>query len=32
MAWMPAIGLSLLATWCSWPIGERPLARKEVPA
>jgi predicted MFS family arabinose efflux permease len=32
LAWMTAIGLSLLATWCSWPIDERPLARKEVPA
>jgi predicted MFS family arabinose efflux permease len=29
LAWMTAIGLSLLATWCSWPIDERPLARKE---
>lgn len=28
MAWLIAIGLSLLATACSWPIDERPLARQ----
>lgn len=27
LAWALAIGLSLLAAWCSWPINEKPLAR-----
>lgn len=28
IAWMIAIGLSVLATACSWPINERPLVRQ----
>jgi MFS family permease len=28
LAWMIAIGLSLVATVCSWPIDERPLVRQ----
>lgn len=27
LAWVLAIGLSLLAAWCSWPINEKPLER-----
>ena len=28
LAWMISIGLSVLATACSWPIDERPLQRE----
>jgi predicted MFS family arabinose efflux permease len=27
-AWLIAIGLSLIATACSWPINEKPLVRQ----
>ncbi|WP_203467226.1 MFS transporter [Dechloromonas sp. TW-R-39-2] len=27
LAWALAIGLSLIAAWCSWPINEKPLER-----
>lgn len=32
IAWGLAIGLSVLAAWCSWPIDEKPLVRQGVAA
>jgi MFS family permease len=32
LAWLIAIGLSVVAALCSWPINEKPLARQAVPA
>lgn len=32
LAWLLAIGLSVLAAWCSWPIDEKPLVRQGVVA
>ena len=32
LAWLIAIGLSIVAALCSWPINEKPLARQAVPA
>lgn len=32
LAWALAVGLSLLATLCSWPIDEKPLARSAAAA
>jgi predicted MFS family arabinose efflux permease len=32
LAWLIAIGLSVIAALCSWPINERPLARQVAPA
>lgn len=32
LAWLLAIGLSVLAAWCSWPIDEKPLVRQGVAA
>ena len=32
LAWLIAIGLSVVAALCSWPINEKPLVRQAVPA